>query len=114
MLTLLVADDPFFLAILQRYLHLGGYAVESSSTLSDAQSRLEQGGFRTVIVADTLRDAQRFWEYCQRQHPEVAAIFATSTPPHDQRLYLPLPLRLEQVLSLMHRAAEPRAQELHA
>lgn len=111
MLTLLVDDDPFFIAITRRYLHLGGYTVETASDVASAGQRLKDGGVGTVIVSSTLRDANRFWEQNQRYYPDVAFLLATATPPQDKRLYLTMPLSLERVLGAMQQAEGYRREQ---
>ena len=104
MLTLLVDDDPFFIAIIRRYLHLGGHSVETVSDIASASQRLKEGGFHTVIVSSSLKDGTRFWEQQHRYYPTVAFMLATFSRASDDRLYLPMPLSLDRVLSAMERA----------
>ena len=104
MLTLLVDDDPFFIAILKRYLHLGGYSVETVADVASASQRVKEGGIHTVIVSSTMREGTRFWEQSQLYYPNVAFLLATFNNYSDNRLYLPMPLSLERVLLAMQRA----------
>lgn len=102
--TLLLDDDPFFSAILKRYLRLGGYQVDVVGDVAAASYRLKQGNFLTVVVAASVKDGVRFWEHGQRYFPEVAFVLATGTIPGDSRLYMPTPPTLERVLKAMQDA----------
>jgi len=114
MLTLLVDDDPFFITITRRFLHLGGYAVETVPDVTQAHQLLKEGGISTVIISETIRDSNRFWEQAQRYYPEIAVLLATSNPAQDSRLYLPMPLSLERVLKAMQEADLHRHEQVES
>ena len=114
-MVLIVAENPFLIAILSRYLHLVGYAVGVVGGISDAQEKLKEHTLEAVIIDITMPGIDGIQTLAQEQLQflEVPFLLATSSPTlgiatiqmeGGELSYRIKPLSLERMMELMEEA----------